>query len=274
MKKLLTLLLIFVLVVTGCSSKKENEEETELRKTFKTAVSNLENAESLSFNVKMNFGMKKGEVLETEEITTLSKYDKNSNAYMMMTQAYEGTSITQEMYLIREDDLAHQYIKDTNGKWNYSREQTIYQYGQSETNAQRELVGYLEAITLIEELESDKEGYTLIVGTIEKDNINKVIKALGEDATLISQFYPQEDLDIYMYIKDGYIAIVEIDLSSALELFLAMTSQTEYEEPECFITYEISEYNSVKEIAVPDEVQEEVKEAYEQINSLPKYEKE
>ena len=101
----------------------------------------------------------------------------------------------------------------------------------------------------VKKVKSEKSGYTKLEVTLDN---SKTPSLLGEDEKA-EGFDFSKDLILDLYIKDGYIAIIKIDLSNILTEDYA-EDITKYT-----MRFELSDYNKVKEIEIPKDILDKAK---------------
>ena len=104
-------------------------------------------------------------------------------------------------------------------------------------------------IITVKKVKSEKSGYTKLEVTLDN---SKTPSLLGEDEKA-EGFDFSKDLILDLYIKDGYIAIIKIDLSNILTEDYA-EDITKYT-----MRFELSDYNKVKEIEIPKDILDKAK---------------
>lgn len=228
MKKLKFIVLFFIAVVclTGCGEKSPE-------KTLEDAISKMSKVKSFHSSTKMEVGSD----LYSQVIKIEGDYAKDSS-YEKLSITLAGNSGEKESYSIRKEDGWYDYTNENNKGWNY----TVAK--EDKNNSLPAIDKMAKNYKTVTKVKSEKEGYTRL--DVVLDN-SKALEILGENGT--DGLDPTKDVTMNVYIKDGYIAIVKINLLNTLTEDYA-EDITKYS-----MSIEWSNYNKVKEIELPEEVE-------------------
>ena len=139
---------------------------------------------------------------------------------------------------------------------------------------------FIKLVKSLKEEKTDKKGYTKLVVTFDKDKINEEIKksadktieeyqndtkttseekneAIEKAKKISDNGLLSKDIKVNIYIKDGYIAIVDVDLSELISC-VSKDSLSEEEKKqiddlnlEAKLTIELSNFNKIEKIEIP-----------------------
>lgn len=242
--KYLSLLVITLLVVTGCGSKKDPKNVLE------DALNNMRDVKSASIAAKFTVGMKSEEMTLNMDFDVDGKYDENKNFYMKIKTSLFGFTENQEMYIIEKDGLTYTYTGNDDG-WTYTTEEASQLVPLPDEEWDESIDELLGMIKEVKEEKTDRDGYTKLTVTLDKDKLIEAMKE--EDEEIQDDIKLEGDLTFNLYVKDGYIAIIEMDISDIVnqatddEVEMNMTLK---------LTLELSDYNKIDAIVLPKEVEE------------------
>lgn len=233
MKRLKYLLPLIILLLVGCSATPKIELEKAILKT--------KNIKSTSINIDLDMEIP---VLNTKmgisanvngDLVNLDKEMKthlNTNINFLV-------NLKSEVYSYIEDGYVHTYTKNNN-KWKYTK--TKLEKSNNKTISKDDLVSMLETFKDVKEVTSDKEGYTKLLVTLNKDSLSNLYKKYITDDKF--NITIEKDVEANIYIKDGYISIIDMDLSNVIK----------NENTTLKITISLDNINKVKDFDIPEEV--------------------
>lgn len=249
--KFLSLLLMVMLVLTGC--KKEDP-----KKQLENALEKLEKAESVSLKLDADLSV-------SAEGTTMAIGLGLNGDYSLKTKAGHfkanvsmfGMNEESEMYMEEKDGYTYSYEKDDEG-WTYTKT-AVTEDEKKETKA----ADVLKEFKSVKEVKSDKKGYTKLEVVISKDKLNDTMK---ENEEMVSELVDGEmainkDVTLNVYLKDGEIRFITLDLADLLKD--AMGEEAASADMKAVITLELSNYNKNNDLKVPEEVTKNAKEEVE-----------
>lgn len=258
--KLLSLLLLLVVVMTGCGKK---DPKTQLE----NALEKMEDVKGVTLKMDAN-------IEATSEGTTMTMAigmngdfygeGKEAAGHYTANISLFGMNQEVEMYTEVKDGYVYNYTKSEDG-WTYTKNE----YKETEFEKD-DLTEILDKAKTIKEEKSDKDGYTKLVVTVSKETINEAMKDESVASALDSEESVElkEDFSFNVYLKDGYVSIVEIDLGKVI--MDSMTSEeTEGNDMKATLTVELTNYNKVEKITVPEEVTKNAKEETAISSDLP-----
>lgn len=269
------LLLLTVLVITGCGKKDPKDQLVDaLKKTQKieSAAIKLDGTGSIKasgMTVELSAGAE-GEFVLCKDVPAIhAKYNVNA-----MGQTMNG-----EAYLIVKDGKGYAYANDGKG---WTVEETEFEFDEY-TKAIKEFreekidASYFKTV---KEVKTDKKGYTKLEVTLDAEKLNakleeemkkeEVKEEIGE-----VNYKLEKDITFTAYLKNGYLAIVEYDLSDiATELYKsfagAFSTESNSNMPEMEISAKISieldKQNNTK-VEVPEEVTKNAKKTAPVVNN-------
>lgn len=220
-----------IICITGCGEKSPE-------KTLEDAVSKMSKVKSFHSSTKMEVGSD----LYTQVIKIEGDYaESSSHENLLITLA--GNSGQKESYSIQKEDGWYEYTNENNKGWNY-----VVLKEKDKSNSLPAIDKMSANYKSITKVKSEKEGYTRL--DVVLDN-SKALEILGESGT--DGLDPTKDVVMNVYIKDGYIYIIKINLLNTLTEDYAKDI-TKYS-----MSIEWSNYNKVEEIEIPEEVEKNAK---------------
>ena len=221
--KYLGTMFAMVLLMTGCGSKSAED-------TFIEAIDKTNDVKSLKFAMKVDASVSaQGTTMGIG--MNIEGEGAEEAAHLTGKVSVLGMGQEMEVYTLKKDDVMYTYKKDESGKWTYSKEA----FNKEKKNTE-EVLKKLKEYKSIKKVKSDKKGYTKL-----------------EDVKI------EKNLVINVYIKDGYISIVSVDLT---DLAKDLVKEQGYE-VKATITMEMSKFNKVSKVTVPEEVINNAKEEVE-----------
>lgn len=253
--KYFSLLLAVMLVLTGCGKK-------DAKTTLDDAVKKMEDLESFNMKVTMDMSMEaEGTTIAMNLGLNGGMNVKEEKGHMTMDISLFGMTQKAEMYTETKDGYTYTYTNSDDG-WTYEKEAK-----KDDESSKAEIEKFekmLEDSKTVKKVKSDKDGYTKLEVTIDKDAMNKAAKEnsdlLGATGADTKNMEFKQDVKFTVYIKDGYVAIIEMDLSDILkESMKEADSEEEYNVSAKF-SIELSDFNKVK-VSIPEEVTKNAKPA-------------
>lgn len=251
------MLLVLLIFTTGCD-KKDPE------KMLKAAIKKTENLKSVKVKFNLNENVKmQGISMDMsftgdEDVYMDNKDNMVAHGSYGMTMFGMNNSI--ENYIELKDGYIYTYNKDADSGWKYIK--TEYK---QENDYKDKMIEFFDDAKTVKSQKSDKKGYTKLLVTLASDKINTFYKELAPKE-LIEQLDKliSKDINFNVYLKDGYISIVEFDLSDMFEdvksLFGEITEEYKDIDFTIKLTIEFSDFNNVSEFKIPDEVIKNAKE--------------
>lgn len=251
------MLLVLLIFTTGCD-KKDPE------KMLKAAIKKTENLKSVKVKFNLNENVKmQGISMDMsftgdEDVYMDNKDNMVAHGSYGMTMFGMNNSI--ENYIELKDGYIYTYNKDVDSGWKYIK--TEYK---QENDYKDKMIEFFDDAKTVKSQKSDKKGYTKLLVTLASDKINTFYKELAPKE-LIEQLDKliSKDINFNVYLKDGYISIVEFDLSDMFEdvksLFGEITEEYKDIDFTIKLTIEFSDFNNVSEFKIPDEVIKNAKE--------------
>ncbi len=262
----LTILLVVVLLMTGCGKKGEKEssnsnsnadgsytpkqltEPATSNDTLDAATKQMSGLESATFDMKM-------EMLSSQGNTTANMKMDYMNAtkqsHMTMNVNVLGLAMTEEAYTLVKDGEMYTYthvtspLMEEDTGWTYET-YPISEYEDDNTESISDIQGLTSKYKQVVEVESDIEGTRRFQITLDKDSLT--------DTSLDSEVEVTKDFVVDVYVKDGYVVKIVMDLTSVF----ADIVEEEEEEPvtitKYVVTLEISNHNQITNIEVPQDV--------------------
>lgn len=246
MKKLKYILpLIILLVLTGCGSPKQQLEG---------AIIKMKNMKSTSIDVKADMEVpvlgQKLKVSLNVNGDMVNLNSKNNIKTHLNTNMNLLVNINTESYSYIKDDYVYTYTKNNN-KWTYTKSKI-----EDSTNkinfSKEDIVNMLETFKSVEASESDKDGYTKLLVTLNKDSINELYNKYASDTS--NKINIEKDVVATIYLKDGYISIIDMDLTDMIKSDSDISAH---------ITISLTNINKVKDFDIPNEVIESAEVKYE-----------
>lgn len=244
--KFLSILVAVILVLTGCGTKKDAKTQLsdaiEKTKKMESAAIKLDvKAEMTSEGTTMALGLgMNGNVSGT---------GKDMKSHLNANVSFFGMNQETEMYTEVKDNYMYTYTKE-DGKWTYTKEE----YKEEETISTEKVTEILNKAKSIKEEKSDKKGYTKLVVTVGADTLNEAMKSetvselAGETSAEI-----KNDLSFNVYLKDGYLSIVELDLGKFIKDSVS-AEELEKGEIKAVISIELNDINKADKVTIPEEV--------------------
>lgn len=233
MKKLkyLSMLLITIICLTGCASKKPE-------KVLEDALLKMKDVKTFKSSTKIEVGSD----VYLQVINIDGEYTENIS-HETTNVSLVGNSGKEETYTLQKDGKLYIY-RSINGKeWTYTV--TKIEENSSLSSVKNIASNYKS----LKKVKSDKKGYTKLEVVLDNTGAKE---ALGETSSM-EGIDPTKDLIANIYIKDGYIAFMKIDLRNTLTEDYAKDI-TKYS-----MNFEWSNYNEVDEIEIPKEITENAK---------------
>lgn len=230
--KYLFVFMMIILFSTGCGEKSPE-------KMLEDALTKMNEVRTFYSSTRMEAGSE----LYSQVITIEGEYAENSS-HEKLTVTLAGNSGERENYTIKKDDNWYNYSNENSKGWFYSVEKAE-EKGNSLPSVDKLSTNYKS----VKKVKSEKKGYTKLEVVLDNSKAQDVI---GENDSL-EGMDPTKDVTMNVYIKDGYIAIIKMNLLNTLTEDYAKDI-TKYS-----MSIEWSNYNSVKEIKIPEEIEKNAK---------------
>lgn len=249
--KFFSLLIAILVMMTGCNTTKKGAKE-QLEDAIKKT------SEVKGVTLKLDASME-----ATAEGTTMTVNlgmngdyynDDTPTSHFKTNVSLLGMSQEMEMYTEVKDGYNYTYTK-SGDKWTYTKSE----YKKEETSPEQ-IKKVLDNAKSVKEEKTDKKGYTKLVVTIDKDKINEAMKNENINDLVSDDTKVSSDVTMNVYLKDGYVSIVEMDLGNVLKDALANSDDSNDANVKAKITIEMSNFNKVDKVSVPEDVTKNAKE--------------
>lgn len=243
--KFFSLLIALLVIMTGCDTTKKDAKE-QLEDAIKKT------SESKGITLKLDASME-----ATAEGTTMTVSlgmngdyynDDTPTSHFTTNVSLLGMSQEMEMYTEVKDGYNYTYTK-SGDKWTYTKSE----YKKEETSTEQ-IKEVLDNAKSVKEEKTDKKGYTKLVVTVDKDKINEAMKDESISSLVSDDTKINSDITMNVYLKDGYVSIIEMDLGNVLKDALADSEDSSDANVKATITIEMSNFNKVDKISVPEDV--------------------
>lgn len=234
MKKLryFAILFITMLIVTGCGNSDGKEILDE-------ALKNMEKVNKATMSIELLMGNDQYSV----DMKIAGDFDdETGNAYFETTASLFGMSMVTKSYTTEKEDKVYTYTSEDGETWYYTIEDAS-----EATNSMTDLSAatkYAGDYKSVKKVKSDLEGHTKLEVTIAKDTMNKLMAETDEGAGLEIT----KDLVMYVYVKDGYVTKISMDLSKVIDS-ADMGGLTKYS-----MSITMSNHNKISAVTVPEDV--------------------
>lgn len=258
-KYFVLVLIVLLVFTTGCGKKDPNKQ-------LKDAIEKTENAKSVKVKFGLNYGFEMQGISMNMSFTGDEDIYKENEENMSAHGTYKfgmfGMNQSTENYVTLKDGYLYTYVKDEDEGWTYSK--TEYK---AENDYKDKVTKMLDDATKVKSEKSDKKGYTKLLVTLNiedvLESINEIIPkdSLDEVSEQINNI-SMKDIIFTVYLKDGYIAIIEMDLTDLLKnISKDLTDELGQLNLNGLLTISMYDYNKVSEVKVPDEVINNAKES-------------
>ena len=248
--KYLSLLIAIIFIITGCSSK---DPKTQLEDASKKT------ADANSFSYEMNLN---AEITAESQSTSIGLKssgdyylkDKKPTAHMNTNISLLGMSQEAEQYVTVKDNTLYTYTK-SDDEWTYTKSE--FKEDSFDTS---KITDYVKDAKEVKSVKSDKKGYTKLEVVVSADKLNEALNSTGADELLSEENISakvNKDLTLNVYLKGGYISIIEVDLSDVLKD--ALSSLLSSGDAKVTFSIELKDHNKVKEVKVPSDVENSAK---------------
>lgn len=244
MKKLKYIsLLLIVMLLAGCGSKDGS-------KLLEEALTNMENVESGTIETKMSVAIE-GYALG---INLTTNFADDGSSYTKSNSTVLGMSFTSETYTVVEGDTVYTYSTEDGEEWVYETV-PLDEYTSGDIDIDN-VGGFAKNYKSVKQVKSDRKGETKLEVIVDKDKMTESLASeqeLGSEADLTFD----EDLTMYVYIKDGYITGLTLDLTDAMSDTESLTSYS--------MEFTISNHNKMDKIEVPENIKKNAVKAEETV---------
>ena len=244
--KYLGTMFAMVLLMTGCGSKSAED-------TFSDAIDKTKDVKNLHLAMKVDASVSaQGTTMGIG--MNIEGEGGEEAAHFTGKVSLLGMEQEMEVYTLEKDNMMYSYQKDDEGNWTYTKEAINKEEMDTE-----EVLKKLKEYKSIKKVKSDKKGYTKLEVVYDGKKLNEatsdetVKETLGQDVKI------EKDLVVNVYVKDGYISIISVDLG---DLAKDLVKEQGYE-VKATITIEMSKFNKVNKVTVPEEVLNNAKEEVE-----------
>lgn len=243
--KFFSLLIAILVMMTGCNTTKKGAKE-QLEDAIKKT------SEVKGVTLKLDASME-----ATAEGTTMTVNlgmngdyynDDTPTSHFKTNVSLLGMSQEMEMYTEVKDGYNYTYTK-SGDKWTYTKSE----YKKEETSPEQ-IKKVLDNAKSVKEEKTDKKGYTKLVVAVDKDKINEAMKNENINELVSDDTKVSSDVTMNVYLKDGYVSIVEMDLGNVLKDALANSDDSNDANVKAKITIEMSNFNKVDKVSVPEDV--------------------
>lgn len=224
--KYLLLCLLPCICLTGCGEKKAENILVE-------ALTNMKEANSLQINLKMEIVSNLYNLI----VEDIGEYAENSSHSKITTTIGENSQV-EELYTIKENDTFYTYFNEDGKNWYYT--QTAQAEGISF------IMNLLENNKKVSKVSSDKEDYIQLEVVVEEE---KLVDILGDTSSIEGIDYSKE-LIVSVYLKDGYIEMIQMDMRSIL------ADNFKNDITKYTMDIQISNYQSITEFEIPKDIKE------------------
>ena len=247
--------LLFILLLcfsTGCG-KKDPE------KILKDAIEKTENAKSTKVKFGLNYGFDMQGISIGVSFTGEEEVYKENNDMVSAHGTYDvkaiGMNQSIENYSVQKEGYLYSYIKDEDGQWSYTKTE----YKQN-NDYKDKIIKMIDSATKVKSEKSDKKGYNKLSVTLDiEDTLKSLNEIMPKDS--LDEFSEQlnsfsmKEITFTVYIKDGYISVIEMDLEDILNNTTTLFGN-EFGKIDVHgvLTISLFDYNKVSEVKVPDEV--------------------
>jgi hypothetical protein len=233
MKKLKNLVILFItiLVVTGC----DNDNGKEL---LDEAFKNMENVKSVAMVMEISMGNEQYNM----SMKVDGKYDSNEKkSYFETTASLFGMAVTTKTYTVEKDDKEYAYSTEDGNIWTYTISDSNNKEGAM--NEVTSATKYAKEYKSVKKVKSDLKGHTKLEVIIAKDTMNNLMSETGESNSVVIT----NDLVMYVYVKDGYVTKIDMDLSNVIDS-ANMGGFTKYS-----MVMTMSDHNKIEAINIPED---------------------
>lgn len=245
MKKIKYILpIIVLLIMTGCFSPKvqlekailkmKNMENTSIDITANLSVPVLTSSVNMDVNVK-------GDMVNLNDKDKVKTHLNTTMNFLI--------NVSSESYTYIKDDYLYTYTK-SNDEWSYTKKKI--EEDRNINVSKEDIINLLETFKDVKKVDSDKKGYTKLLVTLNKDSLNDLLKKYA-NKELSSKINLTNDIEVGIHLKDGYISIIDMDLSNVLS-----------DNVKAHVTISFSNINKVKDFDIPKEVIDTAKENKEE----------
>ena len=230
-------ILFFLILMAGCGAK-------DGEKILEETLENMKEVESGTIKVEMN------SVVDgyTIYIDTTTDFNKLGESHTITTSKILGFTFVNESYTIINDDKVYVYSNENEEQWIYEVfEKDDYEVSEMTVNGVGNLAKNYKSV---KEISSDLEDHKKLEVVIDSKVMKEMLEQSQENGAE-ANFELEEDLIMYIYVKDGYISKMMFnfeDASSADE----ENAKTTYA-----ITFTILNHNKIDKIELPNNVEEQ-----------------
>ena len=254
--KYFSIMIMVLVLAVGCGKKEDPQ------KLLDEAFANMKDIESMSTKLTINMGINyEGTKLSMDMVMDMDM-DKDDDVHGNYSISLFGYKQDMEMYIMTIDDYSYTYMKQPTGEWQYTK--ALVAKDEEETNKKEEMSKLFESMSDVKEVKSDKEGYTKLEVTADLKEVTAMLKEYKTE-DVFPELDGELDITFSVYIKDGYVYIIEFDVTDILK---QMSEEYPEEYPNDFsevkMIIEYSNFNEINDIVVPQEVVDNAKEVIDE----------
>lgn len=249
--KYFTLLVALLVVITGCSfGKKDSKTQLE------DAINKTTDAKSAKVKMDLTASASmQGTTLDISMTADAEEYQQSDDVlsgHAKVNMSLLGMSQSSEVYMDVKDGYLYTYT-GSDGEWTYTKSE----YKVADKLSKEKISEYVNKAKEIKEEKSDKKGYTKLFVTISSDEINKLYNDSELKTEEVSNVV-SKDVTFTVYLKDGYVTIVEMDLTDTIKDLVSQLGSYAEElknlDVSAKLSVEFSDFNKVDKITVPEDV--------------------
>ena len=253
--KYFSLFLALILVLTGCGKKNSTETKTNSSEsgngTVEEAFTKTFDSKGCSLDGSMTMQMSaQGMSMDvTMKMKGDAYYGDTMSSHITTDTSMMGMNQTQETYTVVKDGEQYTYQKSDNDGWEYTKAAV-----KTSSLNKDQFLKYIKEAKENKKVDSDKEGYTKYEITLDSAKLASDLN-LGDSM-------PAMDIKFNVYVKDGYVSIIDMDLSDLLKSSMGDLSSSLGSDASLTakLTIEFSNFGNVSEIVVPQDVISSAKE--------------
>ena len=268
-------LLLTLLVITGCGKKDPKDQLIDAIKKTQQIDSTAIKVDG-SGTIKTQ-GMTVELAAEVEGELVIGKEAPAIHANYNLTAM--GQNMTGELYSVVKDGKGYSYANDGKG-WKVSNSEfKVDEYKEAIKEFREEKVD-ASYFKTVKEVNTDRKGYTKLEVTLDAEKINAKLEEEMKKEEVKEElgnvdYKLEKDITFTVYLKNGYIAIVEYDLSDIANDLVktfggTLSGENSSNMPEmevtAKITIELDKQNNISKVEVPEEVIKNAKESASVIN--------
>lgn len=247
MLKYFSIMIMVLVLSTGCGKEKDAD------KILEDAAAKMKEIESMSVKMTLDMALESEEMNLSASLIMDADMDKDKDMHGTLKMTFLGISESAELYLTEKDGYNYTYTKaDSLGEWELVKEKI--EETEENSDLTEDLNEMLESMTDVKEIKSDREGYTKLEVKVDMSKYNDLISQSGMEGEA-PELSPDVDMIMNLYIKDGYITIMEVDYADMINQMPTEGEETGIMDfSKAKMTIEISNFNKVDDIVIPESV--------------------